>query len=147
MSSIRSIARQLEPFSKLTGEEFADLIRRSLAMTVPKGETLCACGASADAAYVLLEGEVVEQWPDGIVTYGEPGAILIPSALLSDHPCGHDWQVTADAKLLRISRGDFEHMLAGHSAAAQSILMDVSLLLAHQLRDLNRAFNELQKNA
>ena len=116
-------------------------------MTVPEGETLCNCGASADAAYVLLEGQVVEQWPDGIVTYGEPGAILIPSALISDDPCSHDWLVKADAKLLRLSRGDFEHMLAGQSVAAQSILMDVSLSLAHQLRDLNRAFNDLQKNA
>ena len=137
----------MEPFSKLSSEELAEFNRRSLAMTVPEGETLCAAGASADAAYMLIEGEVVEQWPDGIVTYHEPGVILIPSALLSDHPCSHDWLVTGDAKLLRISRGDFEHMLEAQSVAAQSILTNVSLLLAHQLRDLNRAFNELQQSA
>lgn len=144
MSSIRSKARRLEPFSRLSDEEFATLSAKSLAMVVPEGETLCTCGASADAAYVLVAGEVVEQWPDGIVTYSEPGSILIPSALLSEYPCSHDWLVTADAELVRLSRGDFEHLLQEQSLAAQGILTEVSLLLAHQLRDLNRAFNELQ---
>lgn len=144
MQSIRERARQLAPFDELTDVEFDSLSEYSLAMMLPAGETICVRGGASDAAYLLVAGEVVEQWPDGIVTHRKPGSLLISTALLSAKPCDHSWTVQQDAAVLRIARGDFETLLSMGACGAQQVLVSVTRNLASQLRDLNHAFSELQ---
>ncbi len=144
MQSIRERARQLAPFDQLSEEEFDRLGEYSLAMMLPAGETICVRGGASDAAYVLVAGEVVEQWPDGIVTHREPGSLLISTALLSTKPCDHSWTVQTDAAVIRIARGDFETLLNMGACGAQEVLVSITRNLASQLRDLNHAFTALQ---
>lgn len=145
MSNDLSILRRVEPFASLDEHAFTEFRNASELHEVHAGRTLGESGQAVDSAYVLVEGAVVEEWPDGILRHQDPGAILIPTALLSDGPCMHTWRVEEDASVRRLSRESFEELFASNSGAAQSLLVVITELLAIQLHDLNKAFNEIFK--
>ena len=140
---LRDDIRQFPLFAPLTRAALEALKAHTMVMVVPAGEFLGVVGGSAHAAYILIDGEVVEEWPDGIVTHANPGQLLVPNAVLSDRPCDHNWRVDENAALLRIAKADFDNLLEAEHPFAQALLLEIAQLMALQLRDLNRVFNEL----
>ncbi|MCA9561884.1 MAG: cyclic nucleotide-binding domain-containing protein [Myxococcales bacterium] len=130
-------------FQNLPDDQLDSLLAAGNEVRLAAGSSLATKGDPADTAYILLSGRIVEQWPDGLVTHDEPGALLLPTVLLSDQPNEHDWSVDEDSVVFSLTRAEFKRAFEAQNRAAYAILDEVTQLLVAQLRDLNRVFNEL----
>jgi CRP-like cAMP-binding protein len=130
-------------FAGLTSEEFNLLEGPIVPIRAAAGDLFCRAGEPSDGALFLVDGIVVEEWPDGIVRHHEAGVLLEPGLLLSSRKHEHNFRAETDVRLLRLTRDEFEPLLAENRAVARAILDEAAHLLVIQVRDLNRAFNEL----
>jgi CRP-like cAMP-binding protein len=145
MSSDLSILRRISPFSGLDEPAFSAFRDATTLASFAAGDVLAEAGAPIEAAYILVEGEASEEWPDGITRYSEPGTILMPRALIGVGTSAHAWRADSAITARRLPCDAFDALFEAGSPAAHALLVEVTRYMSIQLRDLNRAFNDLFK--
>jgi voltage-gated potassium channel len=83
---------------------------------IPAGLLLIERGQPAAGLFVILDGSVVVEAPEGTRVLG-PGAIVGERALASRHGSRTARvRTTSDVRVLAVDRGEFERLSAEHSS-------------------------------
>ena len=105
------------------------LVDRLEQVALASGEYLMRQGDAADAMYLVVTGRlrVVAATPDGATVVGQigPGAVVGELALLADEPRLASVVATRDTELLRLSRDDFEAVVATGPALLRAVATTV----------------------
>jgi CRP-like cAMP-binding protein len=126
-------------FAALSPEGRSRLAARGSIVTLNRGERLCAAGDSADAAYVVIAGEleIALARPEGAdvwLAHAGAGAVVGDIALLDGGARSADMTASTSLRLLRLGREAVLEALAAEPAAALALLAH----LAGLLRETNR---------
>jgi len=103
------------------------------AIDVAPGTVLFREGDAGDAMYGVIAGEIdIVKYGSVIETIG-PGGIIGEMAVVDGSPRSADAIVRDEARLSRIDRQHFEHLVANHPTFA----LQVMAIMADRLRQLN----------
>jgi len=135
----------LQGWMRLTQEELLLLARVAEAVEFPPGQEIFREGDPGDALYLVGSGKVrVLKAGQGdsqeqLLMELVPPAILGEMSLLDQAPRSATVRVSEDspATLLRISREEFEGLLASCSALALKLTYRLASLISHRLRTSN----------
>jgi len=113
------------------------------------GKFLCHQGDPADAAYLIIEGEVeiVLEGPAGPLTVATIGAneIVAEMAILCDAPRNASVRAKGRVVALRISKEPFMRMVREFPAMAVSIMRELAQRLDSTNNQLRTALSEVRK--
>ncbi len=129
-------------------EAFAGMLEkvrvRAFAPIVKQGE-------HGDAMFLILEGEarvsLRNQGKEDAVAVLGVGDFFGEVALLDEGPRSADVVANKDCILLKLTKSDFEKMLAGHSELASRFLLAMNRHLGARLRATNERFSKAQNFA
>lgn len=140
-----SVALAKSPvFAALSQEGRERLASRSSAFSLSPGQVLCAAGDPADAAFMVLMGELeiaLSQPGGGDVWLGRasPGDVVGDLALLDGGTRSAEIRARTKVRLLRLGRDAVLEALRAEPAAALKLLEQ----LARLLRDTNRQLESM----
>lgn len=128
------------------GPEVVEVIEeRGGRVAAPAGTVLMQQGDPADHLLLILEGTadvvVVHDDHDELVATVGPGETLGETALLSSEPRSATVRTATDAHLIRLTRDDFEHVLATHPETATAVARLVTSRLNARLQARGLAEN------
>ena len=113
------------------------------------GKLLCRQGDPADAAYLIIEGEVeiVLEGPAGPLTVATIGAneIVAEMAILCDVPRNATVRAKGRVVALRISKEPFMRMVREFPAMAVSIMRELAQRLDSTNNQLRTALSEVRR--
>ena len=113
------------------------------------GKLLCRQGDPADAAYLIIEGEVeiVLEGPSGPLTVATIGAneIVAEMAILCDVPRNATVRAKGRVVALRISKEPFMRMVREFPAMAVSIMRELAQRLDSTNNQLRTALSEVRR--
>ena len=137
--------------SGLDADELDVLASMMVERRITKGEVVFRYGDPGDSMFVLLQGQIGIWLP---VAHGEgdaprgrrlisfaPGVVFGDMGLLAGVARSADAIAESDALVLELRRGQYERLVAEHSAVFGKLLLNISLLLASRVRSLS---DELQ---
>jgi SulP family sulfate permease len=119
-----------------------------------RGEVIFRRGASGDAMYVLLQGQI-GIWLPGeegadepgrgrrMVSYA-PGVVFGEMGLMQNRPRSADAIAEEDAVVLELSRAGYDEIAAAHPALFGKLLLNVGLLLSSRVRALTDELEAVQ---
>jgi CRP-like cAMP-binding protein len=131
------------PYSGLDESELRELDDLGRIVSIEEGQIIWHKGDDLQSAFILLEGSVFERRPDRVAVYSEPGALFGVGAWLSGGPSEYAAKGASDARLLQLSREDFEGLVGRHATVGRILLDLVTNELVARVRELNQTLNEL----
>ena len=114
--------RQISLFEHLHDHTLARIAELSTEVEAPAGWVLIEVGQPGSGMFVLEEGTVLVQLPDGRSWEYGPGEFFGELALLTDHPRNARVRAKTDVKCLAISRRDFQELLREEPEIAVAML-------------------------
>lgn len=131
------LLRRVPVFSDIEPARLKLLAFMSERVGYDPGKTLCRQGDSADAAYLIIEGEadIILEGPAGPITVATIGAneIVGEMGILSDAPRNATVRAKSRVVCLRIAKDPFMRMVREFPTMAVSIMRE----LAHRLDSTN----------
>lgn len=127
-------------------QELTRLAQRLPEVELKPGEQLIQAGAEADAAFVLLQGELDVLAPDGTwLDRDRPGALVGEQALLPGSSGHRNATVVArePSRLLRVDAALFAEVFAERSARRSQLEADSDAKTRNRLGRLSTAFRHL----
>lgn len=103
--------RSIPLFAELDVEALARVAELATEFEAQAGHVLVEVGQPGSGMFVLEEGTVVVELPDGRERDLEPGEFFGEIALLTDHPRNARVQARTPVRCLAISRTDFARLL------------------------------------
>jgi CRP-like cAMP-binding protein len=138
VAAMSTDARTLEllaavpPFDRCGRQELAEVARRTSIVDEPVGAVLMRQGESGTEMAIIIEGRVAIVRNDTVIAERGPGEVLGEMALLSGMPRTATVIVLVTARLLLISRPDFDVLMADLPSFRSQVLES----LARRARDL-----------
>ena len=114
--------RQISLFEHLHDHTLARIAELSTEFEAPAGWVLIEFGQPGSGMFVLEEGTVLVELPDGRSWEYGPGEFFGELALLTDHPRHGRVRAKTDVKCLAISRRDFQELLREEPEIAVAML-------------------------
>ena len=114
--------RSIPLFSELSDHALARVAELSNEFEAPAGWVLVEVGQPGSGMFVLEEGTVEVQAPDGRSWEYGPGEFFGELALLTDHPRNARVRAKTPVKCLAISRSDFQKLLEEEPEIAVAML-------------------------
>jgi len=114
--------RAIPLFSELSDEALARVGELSNEFEAPAGWVLVEVGQPGSGMFVLEEGTVEVQTPDGRHWEYGPGEFFGELALLTDHPRNARVRARTPVRCLAISRMDFQKLLQDDPEIAVAML-------------------------
>ena len=114
--------RKIPLFSELSDPALARVGELSNEFEAPAGWVLVEVGQPGSGMFVLEEGTVEIQSPNGHSWEYGPGEFFGELALLTDHPRNARVQAKTPVKCLAISRSDFQKLLEEEPEIAVAML-------------------------
>jgi len=105
----------------------------SHAVVVPAGTALFREGEAGDVMYGVIAGEIAIVKAGTILETVGPGGIIGEMAVVDGSPRSADAFTQTEARIARIDRPRFEHLVANHPTFA----LQVMSIMAERLRQLN----------
>ncbi len=88
---------------------------------IPAGQVLVERGQYGSGVFVILEGTVVVEAPEGQLPFG-PGSVIGERALLSEHgQRAARVRATSDLRVVAVDRAEFELLCADDPSLAQRL--------------------------
>jgi CRP-like cAMP-binding protein len=103
--------RSIPLFSELGDHALARIAELATEFEAPAGHVLVEVGQPGSGMFVLEEGTVAVELPDGRERELRPGEFFGEIALLTDHPRNARVQARTPVRCLAISRTDFAKLL------------------------------------
>jgi CRP-like cAMP-binding protein len=125
------------PFSLLPREALQLLAFACERRQLKAGETLFAAGEPSDAAFFLLDGEIVLS-ANNEERRVAPGALIGETALTAEVLRGAGARAAVDSTLLRVPRETFRRMLSEFPEAAGKMHRDASARTRRFLAELEK---------
>ena len=114
--------RSIPLFSELSDHALARVAELSNEFEAPAGWVLVEVGQPGSGMFVLEEGTVEVQAPNGRSWEYGPGEFFGELALLTDHPRNARVRAKTPVKCLAISRSDFQKLLEEEPEIAVAML-------------------------
>lgn len=123
--------KSVDLFSQIPGEDLAQIALITHEETRENGEDVVVEGETGDALYIVLEGKVrVHRKEKAIAELGARECVG-EMALLDTAPRSATVSALTEVALLKISREDFQEIMAEKHAIAQGVIK----VLTRRLRD------------
>lgn len=127
-------ANVLSPFDDLTEEEVARCVARSTILECDAGDRVLKRGGSARNIFVVLDGTLEVRDGDRIVNVLSPGDVFGEMAFLLERPRAFDVDAATDGvRVLSLSAGALQKMVANDPVVAAKVLLNVSKMLCVRL--------------
>ena len=135
--------RRIELFATLDPDELHALLKECDEVTAKAGETILEAGQQARALYVLLDGTAeVDLEParagNRVVAELAAGSLFGESSFFHASPHTATVKARTDTRLLRLTRDQFERLLAGGNVAALRVAANAAAILAARLQEADR---------
>ncbi len=118
----RDTLRSIPLFEGLSERALERIAELATEFEEPAGWVLIEVGQPGSGMFVLEEGTVTVQTPDGRAWDLEPGEFFGELALLTDHPRNARIRAKTPVRCLAISRGDFAKLLTEEPTIAVAML-------------------------
>ena len=129
------LLRSIPLFTKCTARDLRQIAALTVALDLPKGEVLCREGEMGTEFFVIIEGEAaVSVQGRRRATLG-PGGFCGEMAILDGGPRVATVATTTAARVLVLSRQEFENLLT----VSPEIALGLLKAMAHRLRDADVA--------
>lgn len=125
--------KSIELFSQIPGEELARIAQIAVEDPKERGEEIFAEGDPGDALYLILDGRVRVHKGDRTVAELSERECFGEMALLDDEARSASVTALEDGRLLKISREDFQEILADDPEIALGVIK----VLSRRLRKAN----------
>lgn len=122
--------RRISLFAGLSDDELAVLADRVGEFTAPAGQVLIEIGQPGSGLFVIEEGNVEVEFPNGGSAQVGPGEFVGELALLTDDPHHARVRAATDVRCLAIGRADFASLLDEHPRVAVAMLPVLARRLA-----------------
>ncbi len=145
-SSITAALSKSALGARCSHSELKDLACELEIVDLPAGHTLFEAGAEADAAYVVLEGELDIIGPDGTwLDRDGPGALVGEQALLSDTTNQRNAKVASKepTRLARVEARRFHELFAARTELRAQVEADSDAKTRNRLSRLSGPFSRL----
>lgn len=126
--------KSIDLFSQIPGEDLAQVALISTEETRDQGEEIFAEGESGDALYLVIEGKVRVHRQDRVIAELGERECFGEVAILDAAPRSATVTSVTDTSLLKISREDFQEIMAEKPEIAMGIIK----VLSRRLRDAIR---------
>lgn len=126
--------KSIDLFSQIPGEDLTQVALVSEEVDHAPGEEIFAEGEAGDALYLVLDGKVRVHRDDRMIAELGERECFGEMAILDAEPRSATVTALSDTALLRISREDFQELLA----EKPEIALGVIKVLTRRLRDANR---------
>ncbi len=126
--------KSIDLFSQIPGEDLAQVALISTEEAREQGEEIFAEGEAGDALYLVLDGKVRVHKQDRVIAELAERECFGEMAILDAAPRSATVTAVQDTNLLKISREDFEEILAEKPEIALGIIR----VLSRRLRDAIR---------
>jgi|CXWL01.1.fsa_nt_gi CRP-like cAMP-binding protein len=126
--------KSIDLFSQIPGEDLAQVALISTEENRDQGEEIFAEGESGDALYLVIEGKVRVHRQDRIIAELGERECFGEVAILDAAPRSATVTSVTDTSLLKISREDFQEIMAEKPEIAMGIIK----VLSRRLRDAIR---------
>ena len=145
-SSIQKLLPRLEVFNFLQQDDYPILEQYMFNHDYEKGAYVFKEGAHGGYMFFIVDGEVeiIKQFDTAkhtIATLGA-GRSVGEMSLIDGAPRSATARAKTALKLIVLKREDFNKLNEEHPAVANRILMGMSSLLSHSLRETNNRFTE-----
>ncbi len=127
--------KSIDLFSQIPGDDLAQVALISSEETREKGEEIFAEGESGDALYLVLDGKVRVHRQDRVIAELGERECFGEMAILDASPRSATVTAVKDTNLLKISREDFQEIMAEKPEIAMGIIK----VLTRRLREAIRA--------
>jgi CRP-like cAMP-binding protein len=114
---VRDRLRSVPAFRDLRDDELDELAAAATEFEAPAGRTLIERGAPGSGLFVLEQGEVVVEAPEGVRTL-RPGDVFGERALVADDVRSARVRAQTDVRCLAITRSAIEQVLRRHGDVA-----------------------------
>lgn len=127
MSTLEKVLflKSIPLFEALSGEAVAQIAPIAQEVRHPAGETFIRAGDRGDCLFVVVDGGVDVQVPDGVVANQGPRSIIGELAVLSHRPRNADCVAASDLLMLRIDKEDFWRLLEERPELSTRILRQI----------------------
>ena len=133
--------KTVELFSRIPGEELAQIAAIAQEVTFENGELVIQEGEPGDSLYLIVDGEVmVHKLGQNITRLGQRESFGEMS-LIDNEPRSASVTAVSDTTCLKIERDDFFDLMTENPEIAQGII----LVLTERLREADRKLSELSK--
>ncbi len=126
--------KSIDLFSQIPGEDLAQVALISSEENRDQGEEIFAEGESGDALYLVIEGKVRVHRQDRVIAELGERECFGEVAILDAAPRSATVTSVTDTSLLKISREDFQEIMAEKPEIAMGIIK----VLSRRLRDAIR---------
>ncbi|MBX7116100.1 MAG: cyclic nucleotide-binding domain-containing protein [Myxococcaceae bacterium] len=126
--------KSIDLFSQIPGEDLAQVALISTEENRDQGEEIFAEGESGDALYLVIEGKVRVHRQDRVIAELGERECFGEVAILDAAPRSATVTSVTDTSLLKISREDFQEIMAEKPEIAMGIIK----VLSRRLRDAIR---------
>ena len=126
--------KSIDLFSQIPGEDLAQIALISSEEDRDQGEEIFAEGESGDALYMVIDGKVRVHKADRVIAELGERECFGEMAILDAGPRSATVTSLSNSNLLKITRDDFQEIMAEKPEIAQGIIK----VLLRQLRDAIR---------
>lgn len=126
--------KSIDLFSQIPGEDLSQIALISTEESRDQGEEIFAEGESGDALYLVLDGKVRVHKSDRVIAELGERECFGEMAILDAAPRSASVTTLTDTNLLKISRDDFQEIMAEKPEIANGIIK----VLLRRLRDAIR---------
>jgi CRP/FNR family transcriptional regulator, cyclic AMP receptor protein len=126
--------KSIDLFSQIPGEDLAQIALISSEETREPNEEIFAEGESGDALYLVLDGRVRVHRQDRVIAELGERECFGEMAILDASPRSATVTALADTNLLKISREDFQEIMAEKPEIANGIIKVLSRRLRNAIR-------------
>lgn len=139
---LASFFSKIPIFSDLSDEELNDLLRGVTPMNLKAGEILFREGGTADAFFVVQEGNLQiyarsNKGKQVLVSTLGPGEVLGEMAVLDPAPRSATVRSQTASTLLRMDRSEFDYLRTNFRPAAYKVIRSICHTLCERLRTTN----------
>ena len=126
--------KSIDLFSQIPGEDLAQVALISSEENRDQGEEIFAEGESGDALYLVIEGKVRVHRQDRVIAELGERECFGEVAILDAAPRSATVTSVTDTSLLKISREDFQEIMAEKPEIAMGIIKVLSRRLRYAIR-------------
>lgn len=114
--------RRIPLFAELSDDALNRVADKITVAAVEADHVLISAGQAANGLFILQDGAVSVERPDGARIELGPGSFFGELALLTDRPRTARVQTTADSTVLALSRADFQDLIESEPSLAVAML-------------------------
>jgi CRP-like cAMP-binding protein len=120
------LLQRIDVFSTTPSHHLARIALLASEVEAGAGAVLLSGSEVADAMYVVIEGELRADYPDGSSRPVKPGEAVGALAVLDDAPLGLEVRVIRASRLLRLTRRELRDLLQDHPDLGVSLLQGMA---------------------